>query len=111
MMADLFTPPPSGTAAYAPGALIRAVPLRVKATPMPAPMMTGKHWYWLAAMAITDYQASTEPHQSFVDMTGDHGLIRIAVAASIKWLDRYYAEAMFCPVLFRDETDMEALVG
>lgn len=106
-MVDLFA---TIAGAYAPGPVIRAVPFRTRARPMPARKMDRRNWYWMATEQITDYCESTDPNQCFVEMNGEEAPIRVAVSVSIDWLDREYAKATFCPGLFRDETDMENLV-
>lgn len=112
MNGELFAAPPVRPGAvYVPGPVIRAVPLRAKAAPLQVPMMNRKHWYKLATMEITDYSASDQYGQCFVEMKCERGPIRIATPVTVAWLDREFAKAMFCPVLFRDETDMEALGG
>lgn len=109
MMLDVSAAQAGRGTAYGTPVPLRAVPLRTKARPLQVPMMDRKHWYYMATADITGYEVSTDPDQCFIHMK--KVAEPVAVWWPIKYIDEQYAKAMFCPVLFRDETDMEALVG
>lgn len=91
--------------------MIEVVSFRTRARPMPVPMLDGKGWYRLATSAVRNFEESTQTHRSYIDMVGEDGPIRILVPVGVEWLDQQFAEATFCPVLFRNTDDETLLVG